>query len=159
MRWSRPSPLLRGSSWRRARRSAVATFALAGPLLLGSAATCAPAAADAGAAGTPIGGPLLGAPGVVVQPAAGAPALPEKITAKTWLVADLTTGDVLAAKGAHVPHLPASTLKTLTAATLIPRLDPASTFRTTNRDASVDGTRVGLVPGMRYTVNKLFQAM
>lgn len=116
-------------------------------------------AAPAAGASSPIGGPLLGSPGVVEQPLPGAPALPTQLTAASWLVADAGTGQVLAARGAHVKHLPASTLKTLTAVTLIPRLDPRATFAATDRDASVDGTRVGLVPGFHYRIGKLFQAM
>jgi len=146
-----------GSSAGPARRVGALSAALA--LTVAPAALCAPALAASGGAASAVGGPLLAGRGVAVQPLPGAPALPQRLTAKSWLVADLTSGAVLAAKGAHVRHLPASTLKTLTAATLIPRLDPHATFRATNRDASVDGTRVGLVPKMRYSIRKLFQAM
>jgi D-alanyl-D-alanine carboxypeptidase (penicillin-binding protein 5/6) len=66
---------------------------------------------------------------------------------------------VLAAKAAHERFLPASTLKTLTAVTLLPRLDPHQLVTATNQDASVDGSKVGLVPGQRYTVDTLFTAM
>jgi D-alanyl-D-alanine carboxypeptidase (penicillin-binding protein 5/6) len=38
-------------------------------------------------------------------------------------------------------------------------LDPASTTVATQGDASVDGSKVGLVPGMRYTLDTLFTAM
>jgi D-alanyl-D-alanine carboxypeptidase (penicillin-binding protein 5/6) len=96
---------------------------------------------------------------VVVQPLAGAPALPTDLTASAWLVADLDTGQVLAAKAPHERYLPASTLKTLTAVTLIPRLDPNQMVRANYQDAVVDGSKVGLVPGMRYSVRKLLTAM
>lgn len=75
------------------------------------------------------------------------------------MVTNLTTGQVLAAKDPHGKFLPASTLKTLTAVTLLPKLKPTATFRATFKDASVDGTRVGLVQGMSYTISKLFTAM
>jgi D-alanyl-D-alanine carboxypeptidase (penicillin-binding protein 5/6) len=127
--------------------AAVARFAAAGP------------AVAAGGSGSTVGGASLAGRGIAVGSAPGTPPLPAHITAHSWLVADLQSGQVLAARGAHVKHLPASTLKTLTALTLIPRLPAGMTWRTTNRDASVDGTRVGLVPGRRYTVGKLFQAM
>ena len=52
-----------------------------------------------------------------------APPLP-RTSAHGVLVADLDTGQVLAAKDPHGRYAPASTLKTLTAVTLIPRLDP-----------------------------------
>jgi D-alanyl-D-alanine carboxypeptidase (penicillin-binding protein 5/6) len=139
-------------------RIAVAVTA-AVPGLLASAGLATPAGAVTGGAGSAVGGPLLAGRGVVVQPLSGAPELPTHLTAKSWLVADLDTGEVLAARGAHVRHLPASTLKVLTAATLIPRLDPSASFTATRRDATVDGTRVGLVPGLRYSIHKLFQAM
>ena len=107
----------------------------------------------------PVGGPLLSGHGVVVRPLPGAPSLPTDTTASAWLVADLDTGQVLAAKAPHEKYLPASTLKTLTAVTLIPRLDPNQMVKATYRDAIVDGSKVGLVPGMSYSVRKLLTAM
>src|SRR4051794_35241015 len=47
----------------------------------------------------PIGGPLLGARGVVLDGLPGAPALPRGLNASSWLVADADTGEVLAARG------------------------------------------------------------
>ena len=107
----------------------------------------------------PVGGPLLAGHGVVVRPLAGAPSLPTDLTSSAWLVADLDTGQVLAARAPHVRYLPASTLKTLTAVTLIPRLDPNRMVKASYQDAAVDGSKVGLVPGMRYSVRKLLTAM
>jgi serine-type D-Ala-D-Ala carboxypeptidase (penicillin-binding protein 5/6) len=108
-----------------------------------------------------IGGPMLASSGVVVSPLSGAPALPPKsnLPASAWLVANLTTGQVLAAKDPHGKFLPASTLKVLTADTLLPRLDPTAMVRVSDQAADVDGSRVGLVAGMRYTVSKLFTCM
>src|SRR3954454_16754250 len=118
-------------------------------------------AAPAGAAprSEPIGGPLLGTRGVVMERLAGAPALPSGLTASSWLVADAGTGEVLAARAPHAQPLRASTLKVLTAVTLLPRLDPATVVRATYDDAAVDGSKVGLVPGMRYSVDTLFASM
>src|SRR3954470_12968805 len=117
------------------------------------------APASAAARSEPIGGPLLGTHGVVIQRLAGAPALPRVRTASSWLVADADTGEVLAARAPHVQHLPASTLKVLTAVTLLPRLDPTTVVRATYDDAAVDGSKVGLVPGMRYSIDTLFESM
>jgi serine-type D-Ala-D-Ala carboxypeptidase (penicillin-binding protein 5/6) len=117
----------------------------------------APAAAATG--GDAVGGPLLDTRGVTVERLPGAPNLPRGLSASSWLVADADTGEVLAARAPHVPHLPASTLKILTAVTLLPRLDPTSTVRATYDDAAVDGSKVGLVPGMRYSVDTLFASM
>src|SRR5690606_25134026 len=48
-----------------------------------------------------IGGDSLGTDGLVVAP--GSPPLPKVLSATSWLVADLDTGDVL---GACAPHAP-----------------------------------------------------
>ncbi len=138
----------------------IRAVAKASVALLSAAAAAAVAVGPAAAASAPVvGGPLLGSHGTVVRRLPGAPALPRHITAHSWLVADMNSGQVLAARGAHEKYLPASTLKTLTALTLLPRLSQQATFKATYQDAVVDGTRVGLVPGHRYSIHKLFQAM
>lgn len=101
-------------------------------------------------------GPGLAGPDVAV--AAGAPPLPE-VLAESWLVADLDTGQVLAAKSAHTRLAPASTLKTLTALTLLPRLDPAQVITPTAADVGVEGSKVGLVAGVDYPAEELFAAL
>ena len=126
---------------------------------LAAAACLALATPAAAAPRAPVGGPLLASQGVVESPLPGAPALPKGLTAGSWLVADADTGAVLAAKAPHQRFLPASTLKTLTAVTLLPLLDAAQTQTATPTDASVDGSKVGLVPGMSYTIDTLFTAM
>lgn len=103
------------------------------------------------------GGPLLAGPGLVVDAPVGDP-LPE-VRAESWLLADLETGDVLAAKNAHLPLRPASTLKILTALTLLPELDPAATYTAQWEDANVEGSKVGIVPDATYTVHNLFEAL
>jgi D-alanyl-D-alanine carboxypeptidase len=101
----------------------------------------------------PIGGEQLAAIGTpVVSPAA--PVLPE-IDAASWLIADLNTGDVLAARNAHLPLPPASTLKLLAALVLLPDIDPGLTYDATDGDASVEGSRVGLVPEETYSKSDL----
>lgn len=120
------------------------------------AACVTPAAAAAPSIAPPsVGGAGLDAP-LAVSP--GAPPLPA-VTAETFLVADLDTGDVLAAKGAHVPLAPASTLKVLTALTLMPRIPAGTVLTPTRANANVDGTKVGLVPGFGYPVAEVFQAL
>jgi D-alanyl-D-alanine carboxypeptidase (penicillin-binding protein 5/6) len=103
-----------------------------------------------------VGGADLGTHGVVVG--AGAPALPAT-AANGWLVADLDTGEVLAARNPHGRYAPASTLKVLTAETLIPSLDPKKLVTPTWGDVNVDGSKVGIVQKMHYTVKDLFTAM
>ena len=67
-----------------------------------------------------VGGERLATHGIVVD-APGATALP-KVGASSYLLADLDTGEVLAAKDPHGRLRPASTLKVLTALTLMPKL-------------------------------------
>ncbi|GAA2739650.1 D-alanyl-D-alanine carboxypeptidase family protein [Pedococcus aerophilus] len=105
-----------------------------------------------------IGGPKLASTGIVTDLPAGVPA-PPQLRNVSWLLADLDTGEVVAAKAAHARLLPASTLKTLTALTLIPKVGPDRVITATSDDANADGTRVGLVPGQTYTARQLFQAL
>ncbi len=107
----------------------------------------------------PIGGQLLGQRGTVLRSGPGTPPLPTGLSASGWLVADLDTGDVLAARDAHGRFAPASTLKALTALTLIPRLDPQGIVTATDADVDVDGSKVGVVPGQRYRIQQLFTAL
>jgi len=130
-----------------------ALFALPLALVIGSMLGGGPAhAASTGA----VGGDLLASRSTVVS--AGAPALP-RTAAASWLVADLDSGEVLASRNPHGRYAPASTLKALTAATLIPRLDPGALVQPTRDDINVDGSRVGLVQQVAYPVQQLFTAM
>lgn len=106
-----------------------------------------------------IGGAELAAPGIVVNyPSASSPRLPD-VPDSAYVIADASTGQVLASKDAHGPFPPASTLKVLTAVTLIPLLNPDSTVVASRRAASVEPNIVGLVPGQRYRIDDLFRAL
>jgi len=105
-----------------------------------------------------IGGERLASMGVVVDLPAGVPA-PPRLKDVSWVLADMDSGEVVAAKAAHARMLPASTLKTLTALTLIPRVDADRAYRATAQDANADGTRVGILPGQTYTGRQLFSAL
>ncbi len=107
--------------------------------------------------GSTVGGEDLDDRGVVVDD--DAPALPTGLAASGWLVADAGTGEVLAARDPHGRYYPASTLKTLTLLTLLPLLDQATVVAATAEDEQVEGSRVGIVQGGRYTVGLLFQAL
>lgn len=107
----------------------------------------------------PLGGDLLGSGDTVVLREPGIPAPPANISAGGWLLADLDTGAVLAAHDAHGRYAPASTLKTLTALALIPRLPPKRVVTASPADVAVDGSKVGLVPGQRYRIDQLFTAL
>jgi D-alanyl-D-alanine carboxypeptidase (penicillin-binding protein 5/6) len=66
---------------------------------------------------------------------------------------------VLAAKAPHAKLRPASTLKTLTALVLLPRLNKQDVVVGSDRDAGIIGSKVGVYPGLRYSVDLLFQGM
>jgi D-alanyl-D-alanine carboxypeptidase (penicillin-binding protein 5/6) len=111
-------------------------------------------AADQGSQG-PVGGDLLTAKPTVVADGATPPA----VQASAYVVADLDTGAVLAAKAPHAKLRPASTLKTLTALVLLPRLKKTDQVVGTDADAGIIGSKVGVYPGLTYTVDLLFQGM
>jgi D-alanyl-D-alanine carboxypeptidase (penicillin-binding protein 5/6) len=110
-----------------------------------------------GPGGQVVGGTRLGTVGLALPPKAKP--LPKDISARGWVIADLDTGDVLAARNPHGRYPPASTLKWLTALTLLPKLDKHKRVVCSYADVDVDGTRVGLVQYGRYSVDLLFQAM
>ncbi|EFC81255.1 D-alanyl-D-alanine carboxypeptidase family protein [Parafrankia sp. EUN1f] len=95
------------------------------------------------------------------RPGASETSVPEPagITAEAWMVADAISGAILAAHNPNLPDLPASTMKMLTALTVLPSLPPDRVVTISDEAARVDGTRVGLVPGVRYTVRDLATAM
>lgn len=105
----------------------------------------------------PIGGDKLSGCGVVLPK--GAPQVPEGISATSWMVSDLDTGQVLVAKDPHGRYRPASTIKVLLAAVALRALDKNTVVTGTQEDANVDGTAVGIGPGGRYTNLQLFQAL
>ncbi|MFB6725670.1 D-alanyl-D-alanine carboxypeptidase family protein [Kribbella sp. NPDC056345] len=103
----------------------------------------------------PVGGALMTTKPTVV--AAGA--TPPAVQASAWVVADIDTGQVLAAKAPHAKLRPASTLKALTALVLLPRLKKTDQVIGTDADANIVGSKVGISPGLRYSVDLLFEGM
>jgi len=89
----------------------------------------------------------------------GAPPLPADITAQGWVVADATSGEILAARDAHGRYYPASTLKLLTLLSLYSRLDPGEVVTATVADEQIEGSRVGLIDGGQYEVTTLWLAL
>jgi D-alanyl-D-alanine carboxypeptidase (penicillin-binding protein 5/6) len=112
-----------------------------------------------------IGGPQLASRGVIVsypsrsvRSVRSVPGLPD-IKASAFVVADAGTGQVLAAKDPHGWYRPASTLKMLTAVTLIPLLNPDSTVVASKQATSTVPNVVGLVAGRAYKISDLFTAL
>jgi serine-type D-Ala-D-Ala carboxypeptidase (penicillin-binding protein 5/6) len=109
--------------------------------------------------GTAQGGAQLGGHGIVVNyPAHGVRKLPH-VPADAYVVADATTGQVLAAKDPHGHLPPASTLKILTTDTLMPVLNPDQSVVTSHQAAVVEPSKVGLIQGRSYQVHDLFKAL
>ncbi|MFD5819398.1 D-alanyl-D-alanine carboxypeptidase family protein [Streptomyces sp. NPDC127038] len=103
----------------------------------------------------------LNQPGIQVRPRPGAPEVPD-VSALSWVVADATTGDVLAAHNAHRRLPPASTLKTLFALTVLPKL-PGSTLHTV-KERELEGigagsSMVGVAEGITYRVSDLWRGV
>src|SRR6478752_3793593 len=102
----------------------------------------------------PVGGPQLGQCGLILP--GNAAALPSDISAGAWLIADLDTGQVLAAKDPHGRYRPASTLKLLTAQVMLKNLTNLDqVVQGTQADTAQDGTRVGIEAGGQYSVKDL----
>lgn len=93
----------------------------------------------------------------VVNAADGASNLPNVAT-KGWVLADLDSGEILAMQDPDRSLRPASTLKLLTALTVIPRLAPEQPYRAVKADEEAEGNRVVLYNGLKYTVADLLHA-
>ena len=102
-----------------------------------------------------VGGDALATSGLVIP--SGSPR-PPAVTATSWLVADLDTGEVLGGCGPHVYGTPASVQKLLLAATALPKLNPKATTRITSGDVAIEpgSSAVGLVEHGRYSVATLW---
>ncbi|WP_329071331.1 D-alanyl-D-alanine carboxypeptidase family protein [Amycolatopsis sp. NBC_01480] len=105
----------------------------------------------------PVGGPLLGSCTTILPP--GAPPLPAGDTAASWVVQDLDTGDVIAAKNPHARERPASLIKTLLALVVVTELKPDKIVVPTEEDAKQECTCVGISAGAPYTVDQLLHGL
>ncbi|GHE10825.1 D-alanyl-D-alanine carboxypeptidase family protein [Streptomyces alanosinicus] len=133
--------------------SATAPAALAAPTPSTSPTATPPARMST------VGGERLGQPGTQVNLASGVPVLPKDITARSWIVTDAESGDVLAAHNAHWRLPPASTLKMLFADTLLPRFPKTMEHKVAPSDLAGmgDGSSVvGIKEGHSYNVHDLW---
>ncbi|WP_037816155.1 MULTISPECIES: D-alanyl-D-alanine carboxypeptidase family protein [unclassified Amycolatopsis] len=105
----------------------------------------------------PVGGDLLGGCGPVLPP--GAPALPPGDTSASWVLQDLDTGAVVAAKDPHARERPASLIKTLLALVVVTELKPDQVIVPTKEDAEQECTCVGITAGGHYTVDQLLHGL
>lgn len=84
---------------------------------------------------------------------------PPPVGVASYVVADLGTGAVLAARAPHSRQRPASTVKLLLALVVDERLPMDRVVVGTTEDADVDGSRAGIGPGGRYTVDQLLHGL
>ncbi len=136
-------------------------LAAAGAVLAASTLATVAVGAPAATAASPgaIGGDQLGGRGVIVNYPSGPAVKLPGIKASAWVIADAGTGQVLAAKDPHGWYRPASTLKVLTAISLIPVLNPDATTVASKAATSVSPNIVGLLAGHAYKIADLFTAL
>jgi D-alanyl-D-alanine carboxypeptidase (penicillin-binding protein 5/6) len=92
-----------------------------------------------------------------VQPVGSVP-IPDG-PAQTWIVADLDTGQVLAARDDNVTHPPASTIKVLLALAALDELNLDSTVVADEADTDVECSCVGIKAGRAYTTRQLLDGL
>ncbi|MET7457348.1 D-alanyl-D-alanine carboxypeptidase, partial [Streptomyces sp. NPDC005574] len=106
-----------------------------------------------------VGGTRLGQAGTQVDLAPGVPVLPKGLTARSWIVSDAESGEVLAAHNAHWRLPPASTLKMLFADTVLPKFPRTEKHKVRTADLAGMGagsSLVGIKEGETYTVHDLW---
>ncbi|PRI16076.1 D-alanyl-D-alanine carboxypeptidase family protein [Mycobacterium shigaense] len=105
----------------------------------------------------PVGGEALSGCGVITAP--GTPPVPNDVSAEAWVVADLDSGAVIAARDPHARHRPASVIKVLVAMASLNALPLNKSVVGTADDAAAEGTKVGVDDGGTYTVNQLLHGL
>ncbi|MEV8017650.1 D-alanyl-D-alanine carboxypeptidase [Streptomyces sp. NPDC086554] len=131
--------------------------------------TAAPALADGKPGGdkkpkppssmSTVGGAKLGEAGTQVSLKAGAPVLPKDLSARSWIVSDAESGDVLASHNAHWKLPPASTLKMLFADTVLPKFPKTQKHKVELSDLAGIGagsSMVGVKEDETYSVHDLW---
>lgn len=109
---------------------------------------------------TVIGGGRLGESGVIVNSVEGdGVSAPPDTSALSYLIADFESGEVLAAKSPHKKLPPASTLKTLTALTLLSRINLEKRYTASWREPSTIGNKVGMWKNRKYKVEDIWYGL
>ena len=106
---------------------------------------------------TPAGGERLGECDTVAPRGFD---VPPEVTASSWIVVDLDSGDVLAARDAHGRYRPASIIKTLLASVVLDELDPEKIVTIDpGHLEGAEGSAVGVGPGGKYSVDRLLHGL
>lgn len=86
--------------------------------------------------------------------------VPGEVTASSWMISDLDTGEIVAARDAHGRYRPASVIKTLLASVALDRLELDRTIEVTDADLEgTEGSLVGIGPGGKYSVEQLLYGL
>ncbi|MGX9215463.1 D-alanyl-D-alanine carboxypeptidase family protein [Mycobacteroides abscessus subsp. abscessus] len=83
---------------------------------------------------------------------------PPEGPAQTWLVADLDSGQILAARDPYATHAPASTIKVLLALVALDEVPMDATVVADAADAKAECNCVGIKAGQTYTARELLDA-
>ncbi|WP_096454607.1 D-alanyl-D-alanine carboxypeptidase family protein [Corynebacterium suranareeae] len=104
----------------------------------------------------PAGGDKLATCGVITPDGFE---LPDDLTASAWMVFDIDSGEIMAAKDPHGRYRPASIIKVLLSLVAIDELDPATVVTGSDEAANIEGSRVGVGEGGQYTVDQLLHGL
>ena len=85
--------------------------------------------------------------------------VPEEVHASAWLVADIDSGEVIAAKDPHGRYRPASIIKMLLAMIVVDELDRDREVVVSAESAGQIGSAVGIGEGGTYTVDQLLHGL
>jgi D-alanyl-D-alanine carboxypeptidase (penicillin-binding protein 5/6) len=96
--------------------------------------------------------------GAVAESEANDYTVPPKVTAKSAILIDVKTGDVLYEKKADVERAPASCTKIMTALLAIENLGLDDILTVTEESCNIEGSSVGLVPGEEIRAEDMFYA-
>ena len=114
-----------------------------------AAAICLVAIGTATATAAPVPG--------ISQPSGSVP-IPDG-PAQAWIVADLDSGQVLAARDEYGQFAPASTIKVLLAVTVLDELPLDATVVANEADTKVMCNCAGVAPGLIYTTRQLLEGL
>ncbi|MGW7578096.1 D-alanyl-D-alanine carboxypeptidase family protein [Streptomyces sp. NPDC054765] len=155
------------ASWASVRVVTAATVCAASLLAVpGPAAADGPHGIDDLRAGAHVADPVdaesrLDGRGVQFLPRPEVPEPPE-VSALSWMVTDLASGKVLAAKDAHRPLPPASTLKALFAVTVLPKFSQGAVHTVSLQDLAgieAGSSLAGLKEDLPYRVADLWHGV
>ena len=85
--------------------------------------------------------------------------VPTEQTATSWIVFDLDSAQVIAAKDPHGRYRPASILKVLLALVVLDELKLDQKIRVTPDSTEIEGSRAGIVGNVSYSVRQLLQGL